>query len=353
MRKSLHNERRVPRVPFRVWATVEHRGRQWPVETEDIGPGGCLVVSDRHLISGLGLKIVLRCQAVSDPLAADGSVAWFLAPRGGISFGDRGLALRQSAGAWFRGLLSADPRLRLVTARVPRDIALDAPLFLRPPTRIVDLSCDEALLVGLFEQGMAAQELLSRAGLGEHRGSRGLFGLFEKRAFTLSMQDAGDAWKWRAALAAAGHPLSRTWSEREGSPARASPPRPASPPPVKAGVAVPAGVQTPAQVAPGAPASDPMAVPERHDPWCAGAAVTARLLRGVSSSLRSPEAEAVLADARAAEAAGHVAEAIQLLRRSLALAPQDREIATALGRLAFQRPMNVVRRYTRVVPPTP
>jgi hypothetical protein len=65
----------------------------------------------------------------------------------------------------------------------------------------------------------------------------------------------------------------------------------------------------------------------------------ARILRGVGSNQRPLGAETELGHAREAEAAGRVAEAIRFTRRALAMAPQDREIAWQLARLAFIDPV--------------
>ncbi len=339
MRRSIQNERRVPRVPLRVWATVEHRGLKWRVETQDVGPGGCLVRSDHHLVAGIGVRVVLGGVAMPDDLATDGTVAWFHAPHGGIAFDPRALPFCKgmAPAVWFNKLLAADQRLRMWTARTSAEIDLDAPIFLMSTPRIVDLSPEEALLVSHAEQGISVHELLSRAGRRDQRATHILFGLLEKRVFTTSVGEAGDAWKWRAALADAGHCLPRAGGGPKASPA-----------PI-AKVAAPSG----APCLPRAPAAPPRArVPLSEDPpilttsavrsryeRSTGTAVTARLLRGVGARQRSPQAEAVFARARTSEAAGSVSGAIELLRQALSLAPQDREISGALARLAFRNPI--------------
>jgi hypothetical protein len=306
MLRSLRNERRAPRVPLRVWATLAHRRQEWRVETEDVGPGGCLVRSDRQLAPGLALKVVLHVGQADETFATEGRVAWFRPPHAGIAFDVR-------APEWFSELLASDPRLGRVMGRAPADLDAATTLFLAPPPRIVELSGDEALLVAHAEQGIAVRELLSRAGMGEERGARVLFGLLDKRVFTLCVGEAGEAWKWRAALEQAGHevPRARTGRERPAGPIveRVSDPSPPTSPHVR-----------------------------RYER--AGApAIMARMLRGVASSQRPPRAETMFLEARGAEAAGRVAEAIALLRRALALAPHDREISAVLARLAFRDPV--------------
>ncbi len=286
-----------------MWATVEHRRLEWRVETQDVGPGGCLVGSDRHLMAGIGVRIVLGGGALPDDLAAEGTVAWFHAPYGGISFDSA------TPVAWFSKLLAADRRLRMWLARTAAEVDLDAPIFLMSTPPIVDLLPEEALLVGHAEQGISVHELLSRTGLRDQRAPHIVLGLLWKRVFTMSPGEAGDASKWRAALAEAGQCLPRAGGGPKTSPAHLAE----------------------ASSAPCSPRA-PVAPPD------ARAAVTARLLRGVGARERSPEAEAVFARARTSEASGRVGGAIELLRQALALAPQDREISSALARLAFRNP---------------
>ena len=401
MPRPLRSQRRTPRVPLRVWATLEHRGAEWRVETEDVGPGGCLVRSERLLVPGLDLRIVLQKSAVSEELAADGKVAWYDAPRGGIAFDPR---QSRASNAWFRRLLAADRRLAQAVARSPAELELDTRLFLPTPPRIVDLHPDEAVIVGCAEQGIPVRELVARSGLSDQRLGQVVSGLLEKRVFTLAAGEAGEAWKWRAALAArttnrtATAPPTPTHPQAPRAPAPTANRRPipvltaipkpnpaaapaaqirppASPPPapsahslaIASGAAaspsltsgappprppiarpptltpVPAPTLTltpaPALASALAPATPPPAARSRYEP-STGTAVMARILRGVGSNQRPLGAETELGHARVAEAAGRVAEAIRFTRRALAMAPQDREIAGQLARLAFIHPVS-------------
>jgi hypothetical protein len=356
-----------------VWVNLAHRGAEWRVETEDVGPGGCLVRSERLLVPGLDVHVVLQRSAVSDELAADGKVAWYEAPRAGIAFDPRLLRSR-APNAWFRKLLAADRRLALAAARTPIELELDTRLFLPTPPRIVDLRPDEALVVGCAEQGMPVRHLLTCSGLSEQRLGQLIFALLEKRVFTLAAGEAGEAWKWRAALADPrrapdpqdgdpGPELSLIPAPRAPRPpiltrARAPAPaaavapspappaqseRPAAPGPTSEASPTrsqphgPAPAVTPAAAQPAAPASPDLAPQGRYEPRT-GAKVMARLLHGVSSNERPPGAAREFGRAREAEAAGRVAEAIKFMRSALAMAPQDREIAGELARLAFIHP---------------
>jgi len=386
MPRPLGSQRRTPRVPLRVWATLEHRGAEWRVETEDVGPGGCLVRSERLLVPGLDLRIVLQKSAVSEELAADGKVAWYDAPRGGIAFDPR---QSRTSNAWFRRLLAADRRLALAVARPPTELELDTRLFLPTPPRIVDLHPDEAVIVGCAEQGIPVRELVARSGLSDQRLGQVVSGLLEKRVFTLAAGEAGEAWKWRAALAARTTNRTATAPPTPAAAPSAQIRPPASPPPAPSAhsLAIASGAAAAPSLTSGAPAAAPSAqirppaspsltsgAPPPRPPTATatltptltltpapalasapapatpppaarsryatstGTAVMARILRGVGSNQRPLGAETELGHAREAEAAGRVAEAIRFTRRALAMAPQDREIAGQLARLAFLHP---------------
>ena len=322
--RFIQDQRRAPRVPLRVGATVEHRGIKWRVETQDVGPGGCLITSERSLLTGVAARIRLDRGPASAELAACGTVVRFLLPDCSISF-DRGPgSFHNGPPEWFRNLLASDHRLRTWAAHVPPEVDVDSRIFLMNPPRIVDLSPDEAALIASTEQGISIDELLSRAGLSESRSKGILFSLFQKRVLTLSVAKAGDARKWRDVLAAAGNALPEGTKAPETAPTQGTNPGGHLPP-------VPAPTHATSTVA---SSVSPVRTP-RYQP-STGAAVTTRLLRGVESMQRPPEAEAVFARARAAATAGRLSEAVPLLRQALTLAPQDREIAALFAQIAFR-----------------
>jgi PilZ domain len=313
MTPFLHNPRRGPRVPLRLRVDIAHRGDSWEAETEDLGPGGCLVLSQRPLVERAPLRLVLRASELPDTLSVSGSVAWATPARGGVAFRARQLGLGVDPEAWFKRLVAAQPRLMAALGRVPERVALDAALFLMPaPRRIVDFEPDELLLLRHADNGVRVQHLLSRAGLAEERGRRALFALFEKKVLTLTLGEAGaETWRWRALVAASGLP---------------------PPPVVEPGGPPPASSAQPAPQAPPAPAGPRPFAPPRME----RVAPPSSLLRGVNPSRRSPQAQARLDDARAAAAVGRIHDAVGLLRAALALAPRDPEIASLLGELAFK-----------------
>ena len=294
-----------------------------------MGPGGCLITSDRPLQQGLSARILLDPGPASAELAASGTVVRACLPLCSIAFGRGAASFRDASAEWFRRLLAADPRLRTWAAQVPLDLDLDSRVFLMNPPSIIDLSPEEAALVGHARQGVSIEELLSRAGAHGSRSEGILFGLFQKRIFTVLAAEAGDASRWRRALASAGYAVPLAAGAAKAAPEAIRTVAHASAAPV---VAVPSspGHRTSAP-APAAPLG------KRGYERSTGAVVNAQLLRGVESSRRSPEAEAVFARARAAADAGRAAEAVQLLREALALAPQDRDIAAMFARVAFRR----------------
>jgi PilZ domain-containing protein len=324
---SLQNPRRTPRVPIRLRVDVVQDGDAWHAETADLGPGGCLVVSPRPLVPRAALRLVLRSAAVPEVLAVSASVAWTAGGRGGVAFAPSQPWAAVAPAAWFRKLLNAMPALAVEAPRVPDRVELDAAVFLRrPPAELPPLSRDELALVGAVENGVRLQPLFTRAGLAGERASRALFGLLQKRVLTFALGDAGEAWRWRALLSRgavkvasaaaspAATPLPSIVRQRQAPVVEPTPVR--LPPPVLPR-ATPVPVATPAARATPAPRAPLPALPP--------------------ATARSAKAQMLLEEAKDAAAAGRIHDqAIPLLRRALAVAPQDPEIAALLGELAFK-----------------
>lgn len=293
----------MPRVPLRIPVEILHRGESWQAETTDLGPGGCLVSSPRPLVERAQLRVILRCQRVPAALNVPACVAWARAALGGVAFTPRHVGAGPHPEAWFHGILEANPGLATGIGRVPERLALDAPLYLLPaPREVVDLAPDERALLARATNGMTVRALLASAALTEERVVKAVFALFDKDVLTLSAGQAGEVWKWRAAVGAApeDRPPAPPW------------PVVASAAPARTGVARLARLE----VGP--------STPDRN------------LLRGAGASSRPAEAQARLDRARAAAAAKRIDQAVALLRQALALAPRDAEIARLLGDLAFK-----------------
>jgi PilZ domain-containing protein len=339
---SLQNPRRTPRVPIRLRVDVAQDGDAWRAETADLGPGGCLLVSPRPLVPRAALRLVVRSAAVPDVLAVPASVAWAAGGRGGVAFGPSQPWAATAPAAWFRKLLNAMPALAVEAPRVPERVELDAAVFLRrPPAELPPLSRDELALVGAVENGVRLAPLFARAGLASERASRALFGLLQKRVLTFALGDAGEAWRWRALLARGAAspgaapgptatPLPSIVRQRQ---APVVEPTPARPPPPVLPRATPVPVATPFPFSPPLPAAGPLAAAPPAPRPVARAAPPAL----PPATARSAKAQMLLEEARDAAAAGRIHDqAIPLLRRALAVAPRDPEIAAMLGELAFK-----------------
>lgn len=200
--------RRAPRVPIRLAVTVRHRRDAWATETEDVGPRGCQLVSERALPPGSDVVLSVSCPALDRAVAATGRVAWSRpdAPaRLGISF-EVPVAQR----GWFEALLAADPRAGRAAVRAPLRLRRDTPLSLgTPPSTVLDFSEDERAVLAAIGAGTTAGELSDALAPRFHRARGALFSLVARRLVRLQAGDPGAPERWRAVLAppAGGAPL--------------------------------------------------------------------------------------------------------------------------------------------------
>jgi len=351
--RYIENLRRSPRVPTRCMVALTRRGDGCKAETEDIGPGGCLVVTPQPLQLGEPVMLHIESEQVAQPLRVRGRVAWVGGGdhlRAGISFTDEHLASRSDPASWFQALCEAEPGIAARLADVPERIAYDAPLYLRPPpTFIVDFTPEELAVLGTLDTGVTVEEVLAHPDAGPHA-DRVIFALLARRAITLAPMDAVPAWQWRPVLERAlGRPV---------APPRRAPPLP-PPPPVEAAAAarpdiLPATDATPGSSAPSLAAAPPQraapapSAPQSPTATHKGAAPSSAAAPprrastlivpspGAPPRLRRREAQEYFDQAKAAVEANDVQAAIALLRRALTLAPGDPEIATLLGQMAFK-----------------
>src|SRR5512138_1886627 len=153
MRTDILNPRRAPRVPLRCAVDIRHRFTSWTGETEDLGPGGCQIVSPRAVDLGRELKLVIRCDALGRPIGATGKVVWARADapaRLGVAF----KADDAQAASWVDALLAADPAAGRAARSVPDRLPRQTRVYLgKPPQLVVDFSEPE-------------KELLRRVGAG-------------------------------------------------------------------------------------------------------------------------------------------------------------------------------------------
>jgi len=306
----IENPRRHPRVPVRLRVKGTQGGEGFLAETEDIGPGGCLLVSQQPLGVGQPLRLAIGCEGLSEKLLVLGHVAWHQASsrmRSGVSFDARQSGSVQPKW-WFEQMIAAQPGVAARLGPTPSRLFLDAPVYLLPPPRhILDLSADEARTLSAIDNRASVREILDRWPELAEATQRALFGLFEKRALTLSMGSSAPAWQWREALAR----MEEDGLLPQGSAMARPSPRPA------------------------------VGVPPRAAPVLSREPVARPLpARGPAQDTGRPsrprEAQTCLDRAREMEAAGQLHGAIGLLRRALELSPHDAEVAKLLGTLAFR-----------------
>ncbi len=317
--RFIENPRRSPRVPARCTVALTRRGDGCQAETEDIGPGGCLVLTPRLLRLGEPVGLHIESDHVPRPLRVLGRVAWVGyggRPRAGVAFTQEPFSSRSDPAAWFQAFCKAEPGVATRRIEAPARIAYDAPLYLRaPPKFIVDFSHDELAVLGIIEAGVTVSQVLAHPEAGPHA-DRVLFALIARRFVTLAPLEAVPAWEWKSLLERA-----------TGLPAQS--PRPARPPPS----------QRPAPGFEAAPPARPDILPAIAKP--APGAISMEGSPALSpppgpARPRPPRAQECLDQARAAVASNDLGTAIALLRRALNLAPGDAEIASLLGQVAFK-----------------
>lgn len=323
----IQNPRRAPRAPARCTAKVICSAGVFQAETEDVGSHGCQAISPRVVRRGEAVKLTISNPRLPDALRIAGRVAWASpqAPwRLGIAF-DPG-ALSES-GRWFERLIAAYPGLAPFR-RIPERISVDAMVYLGPPPRlVVDFTRDEVALLRAIGSGTSVGELRGRLEDDWTPKLRALFSLLAHQHVTLSRGASVHPDSWTKLLA--GLEASLAAEDLRAPDAAAPAPTP------------------PATPVPSARAVEPRAAARNFDTaggWARApqASAPAPDFTGAGVGWRAParprpaEAQVCLDRARAEEAAGRLDVALALLRRALALAPGDAEIAAATGELAFR-----------------
>lgn len=355
MVRLLFNPRRSPRVAIRLRVQIQCAGQAWQARTEDLGPGGCLLVSPRPLEAGAFVRLIVDGGKLAESLQVAGRIAWTVPGdqlRAGVAFvadeGDQGPA------AWFERLKRATPEVVQLLRHVPDRLSFERPLFLAPPPRfIVDFTRQELAVVAAMYHGISVEELLHRIGHEKRNEGRLIFALLARHVLTLSAQEAADPSAWRPVLEQAGIPWKEDLQGGEpeemvrfqdlGADAAAAPPAepepvaldeiPAPPEPEPVALeeilaperpAAPVPARTPALAqAPPTAAAPPAARPPAPRP-------------GTRPVVRRPEAQKAFEEGLAVVERGDIAGGIKLLRQALALSPRDPEIAAAIGALAFK-----------------
>jgi hypothetical protein len=359
MAEFIVNPRRSPRAPARCRAAVSSTQGWFEAETEDIGPTGCQLVSPKLVRKGDVVQLAVTNEKVAEPLKVVGRVAWVSpqAPwRLGIAFDEE----QKESARWFDLLVGAYPGLGGYR-RVPDRIRADSTVYLgAPPRFLLDFSRDEAMLLRAIASGARLDELMARLRDRWPVAQRALFSLIARQVVTFQRGQAVHPESWKKILSEVEASLAVEEMGKSGAPTVVAPPpafEPIRPGRVEPAAPAPRAYESSWPVAPphspgeielepvaSAPALEvagPTATPAPT--WAeagraaapradfAGAGVGWRKTRA-----RPPEAQAAFDRALAELQAGSVNGAIALLRRALAFAPGDPEIAAALGKLAFK-----------------
>jgi hypothetical protein len=391
MAEFIVNPRRAPRAPARCRTAVASASGSFEAETEDIGARGCQVVSPKGVRKGDYVKLTIANDSVPEPLRVSGRIAWVSAQfpwRVGIAFDEGAIA---ETTAWVEKLIASHPGLRKLR-RLPDRIPVETMVYLgTPPRFVVDFDADEAALLRAIGSGSRVDELMARFRSRGSRVERALFSLIARSAVTLAHGSAVHPHSWKPVLdeveallavealgtgpstlaapppeeveartpipRAAPAPVTPVPMPIPAAPAR--PARPTGPSPIVTPYVPPhAATPRPGSVPPVSPFGTPPQDPSREVDLDQDVGLTIEVVAPSAPGLaaraggpardegkgtgwrqparaRSGEAQAAFDRARAEFSAGNVNGAIALLRRALALAPGDPEIADVLGKLAF------------------
>lgn len=195
---EISNPRRSPRSTVRCVVEIRHRLAAWMGETEDLGPRGCQIVTDRLVEPGRSVRLAIRVEAIDGTIDGRGRVVWIrpLEPsRMGVSFRARG------GDGWFEALARADPA-GFSRHRAPDRLPRRARLFLgRPPRHVVDFSPVEREILRRIDAGTTLDALDRSFGEGLDAAARGaLFSLLARGIVVLDPAASGEAGAWRSLL---------------------------------------------------------------------------------------------------------------------------------------------------------
>jgi hypothetical protein len=199
MAADILNPRRVPRVPLRAAVDIRHRFSSWSGQTEDVGPGGCQIVSPRPVEPGRELKLVIRCDALGRPVGASGKVVWARAEapvRLGVAFKP------DAESDWFDALLAADPVASRVARSCPDRLARETRVFLgKPPQLVVDFSPIEVELLRRVGSGITIDALARSYGPDfDDRTAGALFSLVARHFLVFDKIASVGVARWKGVL---------------------------------------------------------------------------------------------------------------------------------------------------------
>ena len=220
----LENPRRAPRVRVRCAAAITPAtGTPLRASSEDVGPHGCQLVSPQPFAKGTLLQVDLASRETREVLRAAGTVAWCSPQppwRLGLAFTP---ATRPAATKFFDKLVAARPGLAN-WRRIPDKLSLDAMVWLAaPPTRVVDFTAEELVMLRAVGSGATIYELRARLKDRWPTGQRAFFSLLSSGSITLTRSASAPYQSWmdllerlEADLALSGTPA---WIPPAGPPA--------------------------------------------------------------------------------------------------------------------------------------
>jgi hypothetical protein len=199
---DLHDPRRSPRLRARCAVRVRHRLSRWRAETEDLGPDGCQLVSNRLVASGREVRLKIEVPGLDGKLERIATVVW----RREAQPSRLGLRFEPDrfGHEWFEGLVAADTALPAPARRGPSHLPWQACLHLgTPPRLIVDFTRDELAILTRLRPGMPVVELVAGFGSAPDRLVGALFALVARRQIVLDPAESPGAEAWRDVLARA------------------------------------------------------------------------------------------------------------------------------------------------------
>jgi hypothetical protein len=352
MAEYLENPRRVPRETIRCKARLALPSGSVDTTTEDIGSRGCQVVLPAAPRRGEAVTISLSAPRYPAALRVDGRVVW-VSPqspwRVGVAYDASSLP---GAAQWMEGLRKAAPELFTMTRRTPDRLSVDAMIFLGAVPRLADFTDDEMTVLRTIGAGSRLGDLRKALSEAWPMMARAFFSLLGQGHVLLSRGASTHPAAWKEIL---GEPLKRPLEIIARASGRLMDDGPtkeqtspgsemkSTPTPVSRRVAqdtfspietTPAPPKPPPTPPPAPPAKPPpipaeqAAAAARPTPDYTGAGVGWR----APAQPRSPQAESAFQLGLAEMGKGKTAQALALLRHSLALAPGDAEIANAIGR---------------------
>jgi hypothetical protein len=202
MLEDIVNPRRAPRVAIRCEVEIRHRLTVWNGETEDLGPGGCQIVTPRVIDPGRTVKLAIRCEALPRTLLTSGKVVWMRAnapARLGIAF-----EAGTTPADWFDALVQAKPSILRAVRVTPDRLPRPTWIYLgRPPQVVMDFTLDELDVLRRVGPGVTIESLAWSFGPALDERTRGaLFALIARRHLVLDPAASPGPDAWRPVLAA-------------------------------------------------------------------------------------------------------------------------------------------------------